>query len=101
MWIEHLSRPFPEVLADQEEWEIDGIDLVMLDATIAGYVSRFVSGSYHDELEHTCKALRVCLKKLDAVIRKLRGESRIYYEEWWLLCHAALILASQEIDQRC
>ena len=78
LWDEHLGAPFPDGLAGEE---IAGVDIVMLDADIAGCVVTWLGN--RGRLDEGRKAvLAKCLDDLDSVLPLLQNESaREYYEQ--------------------
>lgn len=77
IWDEHRSAPFPDGLAGKE---VAGVDMVMLDADIAGCVSTWLGN--HGRLDEGRKAvLAQCIDDLDRVLPLLQEEdARSYYE---------------------
>ncbi len=77
LWDEHRSAPFPDAVAGEE---IAGVDMVMLDADIAGCVSTWLGDQ--GRLDEGRKA--VLAKRLDdlgSVVPLLQDEGeREYYE---------------------
>ncbi|MGW6012483.1 hypothetical protein [Streptomyces sp. NPDC055210] len=75
LWDEHLAAPFPTALRAAER---AGIDLVMLDADIAGCVSTWRSrgGSLDADRQ---RLLRGCINDLDQVVPLLAKSEEIHY----------------------
>lgn len=75
-WQTHLATPFPGPLRGVE---VDGIDLVSLDADASGYIQTYLAGRrpldarYRDGLER-------CRRDLSAVAGILSGDGAGYYE---------------------
>ena len=90
LWIEHMRSRFPRALAGKL---IEGIDLVMLDADIAGFTTTYLdcesSSDFHltyqdwHEREHSRLPVSEFLLKLlddsDKVSASLEGEFGRYY----------------------
>ncbi|WP_258017468.1 MULTISPECIES: hypothetical protein [Streptomyces] len=76
LWEEHMRAPFPPHLRGRE---IDGEDLVLLDADIAGCVSSSLSGSLD---ERRRRILLMCLAALEKVLPSIDDEGGAigYYE---------------------
>jgi hypothetical protein len=87
LWDEHLLAPFPTRLRGEE---IDGIDMVMLDADIAGCVSTWLGNK--GRLDETRRGwLEGSLDDLARVLRLLADEDeRAYYERLRRLAQLAL-----------
>ena len=84
LWKEHL-RPFPRSLAGHE---VDSIDLVLLDSTIAGCVSTFLARGTLD-LWRTA-VLGLCYQDVRIVYPILNMEGSAYF--WQLERMAELVL---------
>jgi hypothetical protein len=77
LWDEHRSAPFPDGLAGEE---IAGVDIVMLDADIAGCVATALGNHGRPAVERKA-VLAKCLDDLDRVLPLLQDEgAREYYE---------------------
>ncbi|MFJ6216646.1 hypothetical protein ACIQGZ_25440 [Streptomyces sp. NPDC092296] len=76
LWEEHIRAPFPSHLRGRE---IEGEDMALLDAGIAGCVSSSLSGPL-DERRH--KILLVCLPAVEKVLPSIDDEGGAidYYE---------------------
>jgi hypothetical protein len=86
LWEEHQATAFPERLGGRE---IAGVDMVLLDADVAGYVTAWLgTGSLDDER----RAMLVeSLNDLDRVLPRLEFPAeREYYERLQRLAQAAL-----------
>lgn len=76
LYEKHLNTPFPLELRGEE---IDGIELVLIDADAAGVISTFLSS--HDKLELNLKLLVPTIaSELQIVINQLSGSEKAYYE---------------------
>lgn len=71
-----LQVPFPTGLAGQT---IDGIDLTLLDAELAGDISHFVDNPIHLSQEQIKKHIR----RIQYVIERLKDEKHCEYFEQW------------------
>lgn len=87
LWGEHLSAPFPSRLRGEE---IEGVDMVMLDADIAGCIDAWLGrGGRLDEQRRGW--LKSCREDLRRVMRALDDpEERAYYERLDALARLAL-----------
>ncbi|MEU9500004.1 hypothetical protein [Streptomyces sp. NPDC048196] len=70
LWQEHLGADFPARLRGVE---LAGIDMVLLDANIAGCVSAWRNGEGSLDAERH-RILRLCLADLNTVLPLLTGE---------------------------
>ncbi|OKK02933.1 hypothetical protein AMK26_23730 [Streptomyces sp. CB03234] len=88
LWQEHLDAPFPARLRGAE---LEGIDMVMLDADIAGCVSTWRdNGGSLDAWRY--QVLRDCISELDKILPHLmEAEDLRYYER----LHQLATLTSQ------
>jgi hypothetical protein len=87
LWDEHRRAPFPSRLRGEE---IEGIDMVMLDADIAGCVDAWL-GSRGRLDEQRRRWLQSCLDDLGRVLAALDDpEERAYYERLDILGTLAL-----------
>ena len=87
LWDEHLSAPFPAGLRGQE---IEGIDLVMLDADIAGCVSTWLGNKGRLD-EPRRRWLEGSLDDLARILPLLADrDERVYYERLRQLAQLAL-----------
>lgn len=76
LWREHMEAPFPARLRGED---VNGVDMVMLDADIAGCVVSCSYGAQRPSAEHR-DVLRLCMEDLAKVLPDLsEGEAR-YYE---------------------
>jgi hypothetical protein len=73
-WEPHISTAFP---SSARGVEIDGVDLVLLDSSTAGFISTFVASGRlaSDQVD----GLRTCLALLADVVAKLPSDSRAYF----------------------
>ncbi|MGD3108778.1 hypothetical protein [Streptomyces sp. YGL11-2] len=76
LWEEHVRAPFPPHLRGRD---IEGEDMVMLDADIAGCVSSSVSGPLDEKSRRT---LLGCLAAVEKVLPSIgdEGSAVEYYE---------------------
>jgi hypothetical protein len=82
-----MSAPFPERLAGEE---IAGVDMVMLDADVAGCVTSWL-GNKRSLDDQRSAVLAECLNDLDRVVPLLDVPSeREYFERLRLLAASAL-----------
>lgn len=76
LWAEHSGARFPTGLAGME---VDGVDLSVLDADIAGCVDMFLkNGGTLDNEGRT--VLEMCYKDVSKVVLGLLGEPKRYFE---------------------
>ena len=97
LWDEHRSAPFPDRLRGLE---IEGVEMVMLDADIAGCIDtwlgrkrRFSAGPPRTARpldERRRGVLRECLAELDRVVPLLLDDEQKYYERLRRLAQLAL-----------
>jgi hypothetical protein len=76
LWQAHYAAPFPDGL---QGFEIEGIDLVSLDADTAGCVSTFLSNQGQLDLWRTA-VLGICYRNLAVVTNKLPSEAQNYFQ---------------------
>jgi hypothetical protein len=85
LWREHQDADFPPRCRGRE---IDGIDLVMLDADIVGCVDRFISGQL--DVQYAA-ILGRCYRDVTLVVRQLRdAEEQVYFGRLERLAAAVL-----------
>jgi hypothetical protein len=87
---EHREARFPDLRGE----EIDGIDLVLLDADIVGCVDTFLEGKHLDA--RRIAILERCHHEASKIARRLRGSDVEYFERLGFLAHA--VLAQIKID---
>jgi hypothetical protein len=87
LWREHLEARFPDGWAGSE---VDGVDLVMLDADAAGCIGAFVASRGARLDEPRIRVLRRCLGELQWVVDSLDGEARLYFERLRILSSEVL-----------
>jgi len=88
LWNEHLNAPFPRRLGGVE---IAGVEMVLLDADIAGCVQTWLSNRGGRLDEQRKEILRSCLNEADRVLPLLQdGGEREYYERLRRLARLAL-----------
>lgn len=85
LWDEHKNTPFP---ADAYGVEVDGTDLVLLDADTSGCVSYFLVSRRLDDGRRGI--LQTCERKRRAIVPKLGPQTRPYFEGLALLATAVL-----------
>jgi hypothetical protein len=86
-WAEHLEAPFPTRRRGEE---IAGVDLVMLDADVAGCVQTWMSNSFRLDEPHRGWLAR-CLGDLDRALPLMDdGAERDYFERLRRLARLAL-----------
>jgi hypothetical protein len=81
-----LAAAFPSVCRGEE---VDGIDLVMLDADIAGCVSTFLGGRGHLD-DQRMGILQRCRGELTTVLPRLPAAARDYYSRLQEMADLAL-----------
>ncbi|MEU9370604.1 hypothetical protein AB0D71_39315 [Streptomyces avermitilis] len=82
LWQDHLDAEFPTRLRGAE---LEGIDMVMLDADIAGCVTTWRNNDGSLETKHL-RILRHCITELDKVLPLLtQVEEFRYYERLYQL----------------
>jgi hypothetical protein len=87
LWDEHSDAPFPARLRGEE---IAGVEMVMLDADIAGCVQSWLANNGQLD-EHRKEILRSCLDDADRVLPLLQDDGeREYYERLRRLAQSAL-----------
>ena len=74
-WREHLSASFPKRLRGTE---IDGIELVLLDADAAGCIQSFIDSGGELSLVQTAR-LGLLLRDLTRVVPRLADDERGYF----------------------
>jgi hypothetical protein len=87
-WAAHVALPFPANLAGEE---LDGVDLVLLDADTAGCIQTFIGNLGWRELELR-KSLERCLRDLDDILPDLPAQAIGYFTA--LRDLVALVLAA-------
>lgn len=68
LWEEHMRATFPARLRGVD---FDGVDLVLLDADVAGLVHRELDGGLDDD---AVTVLRACIARLDKVLPLIGDE---------------------------
>jgi hypothetical protein len=77
MWEEHLRAPFPARLRGED---LAGVDMVMVDADIAGCVDTWLRSRFRLD-QHRLSLLRDLRRDLDRVLPLLHEEQeRLYYQ---------------------
>jgi hypothetical protein len=85
LWEEHRAAPFPDCRGE----EIDGVDLVLVDADLAGCVVHFLGVKFRDD-DFQLGILRQIASELDRIVPKMSGEIARYFKREALLAHATL-----------
>jgi hypothetical protein len=85
LWEEHMAAPFPDCRGE----EIDGVDLVLVDADLAGCVMHFLGDRFRDD-DFQLRILRQVAGELDRIVPKMSGEAGEYFECDARLAHATL-----------
>jgi len=93
LWREHKLAAFPQGYGGKD---VNGVDLVMLDADVAGCVDTFCSGG-NLNLYQTAM-LGLCYRNLTYLIPMLSEEGRTYYSRLELL--AELVLKAVAISNQ-
>lgn len=86
LWQEHLSLPFPKGCGGAE---VEGIDLVMLDADTAGCVSTFINNNGRLDSWRT-QVLKNRLDDLVVVTKELDGEALDFFVQIKMLVKIVL-----------
>ena len=85
LWGQHKQAPFPVAASGAE---VEGINLVLLDADTSGCVSYFLGCRRLDKKR--CTILQNCEKELRTIAPKLRPQIKPYFERLSLLAAAVL-----------
>ncbi|WP_221328194.1 hypothetical protein [Actinoplanes sp. L3-i22] len=86
LWGEHLKQPFPSRLRSVE---VAGVEMVMLDANVAGCVSTWLNNG--GDLDGWRRdALATCERQLERVVPELADREAAYYQR--LLDMTVLVL---------
>lgn len=85
LWSEHKSAAFPQYCRGKE---IHGVDLVMLDADVAGCVDTFLSRGNLNLFQTA--VLGLCCRNLTSSIPLLSEEAKCYYRRLELLAELVL-----------
>ena len=93
LWREHESAAFPRGCRGKD---VEGVDLVMLDADVAGCVHTFVSRGNLNLFQTAI--LGLCYRNLTYLIPMLSEEGRTYYSRLELL--AELVLKAVAISNQ-
>ena len=75
LWREHQNAPYPD---GYRGVEVAGVELVMLDADIAGCVSTYLGNGGRLDLQRTA-ILGQCYRDVSLVVRELTGSARDYF----------------------
>ncbi len=75
LWHDHSNSKFPTGYGGEE---IEGIDLVLLDSTVAGCISSFLKNDRQLDLGRTA-ILGLCYREISIVLRTLKGEAEEYF----------------------
>ena len=90
LWQEHLDADFPARLRGVE---LAGIDMVLLDADIAGCVSAWRNGEGSLDAGRR-RILRLCIADLNTVLPLLTDEDDHEYDEYFGRLHRLAALVS-------
>jgi len=74
-WRRQMERPCPPGLRGEE---IHGVDMVMLDADVAGCVQSWLKSSFDLDVQWV-RILRTCLDALDRVLPELSDQWKVEY----------------------
>lgn len=85
LWEAHRAAAFPGRLRGQDT---AGVDMVMLDADVAGCVSRWLDGGGAIEARWW-DVLATCERRLERVVPALSGHEASYYQR---LLHMAVLV---------
>jgi hypothetical protein len=86
LWAEHTRTPFP---ADCRGEQIEGIELVLLDADIAGCVSTFLGSSGRLD-DQRIENLVQCKRHIDLVLLQMKEPGLMYFARLRDLAQAVL-----------
>ncbi|CAG0928199.1 hypothetical protein TFLX_00795 [Thermoflexales bacterium] len=86
LWQEHSAAMFPKEYGGKE---IDGVDLVLLDADTSGCIQTLVSNGGQLDIWRTA-ILGLCYRDLAVVTTSLHGEAREYFTRLETLAGVAL-----------
>jgi hypothetical protein len=78
--------PFPDCRGE----EVDGVDLVLVDADLHGCVNHLLGRRFRDD-EFQLNILRRVAADLDRIVPMMSGDVKAYFEDDARLAHAALI----------
>ena len=95
LWQQHFEAPFP---AGCRGAEVEGTDLVLLDADTAGCVQTFLQMDGHLDLGRVA-ALGLCYRELAISLRTLKGEAHAYFSRLENLARLVLQAVAHEIDK--
>jgi hypothetical protein len=85
LWEEKQAAAFPDCRGE----EVDGVDLVLVDADLAGCVMHFLGNQFRGD-DFQRGILRQIAADLDRIVPKMSGEVAQYFEREALLAHASL-----------
>ena len=88
LWKEHLSSPFPD---ESKGKDINGIELVLLEADIAGCLSGFL-GSQGKMEQPKIEILKKCSHDLNSIIDLINTREKSYFIELGKITLATLRL---------
>ena len=91
MWQEHSASSIPKGYGGKE---INGIDLALLDAEIAGCIHMYVHNSRELDQRHV-EILRKSLTDLNTIVLLLNSEELIYFNR----LRSLAILVLQEVNR--
>ena len=75
LWKQHRLASFPNGLRGAE---LQGEDLVLLDADIAGCVEAYLANGGHLDAKRTA-VLEVCYQKVSRIVLSLEGNQQLYF----------------------
>jgi len=85
LWREHMSAPFPQ---EYRGAEVNGVDMVVLDADVAGCVDTFLSRGNLNLFQTAI--LGLCYRNLTCSIPMLSEDGQTYYRRLELLAELVL-----------
>ena len=91
LWRDHCARCFPSERSEGEYASVDYAELVSLDTSIAGYVSRVVEGQQLSARDLQC--LETLGSDVQAKIQALSGTTREYFDALAELARVAIALS--------
>ena len=85
LYAEVRAAPFPDCRGE----EVDGVDLVLIDADLAGCVMHFLGQRFRDDVFQR-QILEQIVGELDRIVPQMTGEVAVYFERECRLAHATL-----------
>ncbi len=95
LWQQHSAAAFPEACRGAE---VEGTDLVMLDADTAGCIQTFLERGGHLDLGRVA-VLGLCYGELAVALRVLEGEAHAYFSRLQSLARLVLQAAAHEHNE--